>query len=247
MSEKAPTSSGGRPYRGGAGLGVVVVDPLPIVSEGLELFLDSQDDFQVLAQANSADQAIERMAGLTRHTNVIVVVALETGGEHDAFWLIRQLREKHPTCVVVACSANSMKTAISRALFAGADGYINKRADPIEFLDSLRRAAQGELVLTGLPPDWFGDIAEGVAKEGEARSLLTERERQILLVAAEGLSAREIAGRLKLAERTVTTHLTNIYGKLGVHGRVAAITAAARAGLVSVELAELGAADDETG
>jgi DNA-binding NarL/FixJ family response regulator len=221
-------------------VGIVVVDPLPIVTEGLEMFLGSQEGFEILGQANSADQAITRMDALKRFTNVVVLVALETGGEHDAFWLIRQLRERHPTCVVVACSANSMKSSISRALFAGADGYINKRADPLEFMDGLRRAAHGELVLTGLPADWFGDIAEGVAKEGDTRPLLTERERQILLVAAEGLSAREIAQRLSLAERTVTTHLTNIYSKLGVHGRVAAITAAARAGLVAVELAELG-------
>ena len=55
MAEKAPTSSGGRPDRGNARLGIVVVDPLPIVSEGLELFLESQEDFQVLAQANSDD------------------------------------------------------------------------------------------------------------------------------------------------------------------------------------------------
>ena len=246
MAENPPTQKGSKRTGVPASLGVVVVDPLPIVTEGMEMFIDSQEGFEVLAQANSADQAMARVAALPRHTNVVVIVALETAGQHDAFWLIRHLREKYPTCVVVACSANSVKTAISRALFAGADGYINKRADPVEFLDSIRRAAEGELVLTGLPPNWFGDIAEGVAKEAEARPLLTERERQILLVAAEGLSAREIAARLDLAERTVTTHLTNIYAKLGVHGRVAAISAAARAGLVAVETSDAGTSEGES-
>jgi DNA-binding NarL/FixJ family response regulator len=219
-------------------LSVMIVEPLPVVNEGLGLFIDSQDDMAVVAQSYTADDALEHLERLPRKSGLLVLVALETTGEHDAFWLIRHLREEHPTSVVVACSASSVKASVSRALFAGADGYINKRSDPLEFLDGLRRSASGELVLTGLPTDWFGDIAEGVATERDARPILTERERQILTVAAEGVSAKAIAQRLGLAERTVTTHLTNIYSKLGVHGRVEAIRVASQTGLVLVEADE---------
>jgi DNA-binding NarL/FixJ family response regulator len=236
-----PAETGAAEVRGP--LGVMLVEPLPVVNEGLALFIDSQDDMELVGQAYTADEALAIFGRLPRSAGRMVLVALETSGEHDAFWLIRQLREAHPTAVVVASSASSAKASVSRALFAGADGYINKRSHPAEFLDGIRRSAQGELVLTGLPTDWFGDIAEGVASERDTTPMLTERERQILTVAAEGISAKAIAQRLGLAERTVTTHLTNIYGKLGVHGRVEAITAAARSGLVSIDLEGLNASE----
>ena len=79
-----------------------------------------------------------------------------------------------------------------------------------------------------------GDIANEIERRREMELRLTEREREVLSVAAEGLTARQIAGRLGVRERTVTTHLGRIYGKLGVGTRVAAIRVAARSGLVTV-------------
>jgi DNA-binding NarL/FixJ family response regulator len=135
---------------------------------------------------------------------------------------------------VLGCGARSDALAISRALFVGADGFVDKNIDPAEFLQALRRAADGEMVLAGPPSDWVGAIAEGLDRRTEGDTRLTEREREVLNVAAEGLTAREIAARLGVRERTVTTHLGRIYGKLGVGSRVAAIRAAATSGLVSV-------------
>jgi DNA-binding NarL/FixJ family response regulator len=218
---------------------VVIVDPLPVVNEGLGLFIDSQDDMDVVAQAFRADDALRMLSQIKKRTTLVVLVALEMTGEKDAYWLIRQIREIYPMASVVACSAAALKPTVSRALFSGADGYINKRSDPPEFLDGIRRSAQGELVLTGLPNDWFGDIAHAVANEHDARPLLTDREREVLTIAAEGVSARTIADRLGLSERTVTTHFTNIYKKLGAKSRVEAITAAARSGLVNVDLSSV--------
>jgi DNA-binding NarL/FixJ family response regulator len=124
--------------------------------------------------------------------------------------------------------------AISRALFLGADGYVDKNVDPVEFLQTLRQAADGEMVLAGPPNEWVGAIADGLEHRREIETRLTEREREVLSVAAEGLTAREIAIRLGVRERTVTTHLGRIYAKLGVGTRVAAIRVAAQSGLVSV-------------
>jgi DNA-binding NarL/FixJ family response regulator len=124
--------------------------------------------------------------------------------------------------------------AISRALFLGADGYVDKTVDPVEFLQTIRQAADGEMVLAGPPNEWVGAIADGLEERHEIETRLTEREREVLSVAAEGLTAREIAGRLGVRERTVTTHLGRIYGKLGVGTRVAALRVAAQSGLVSV-------------
>jgi DNA-binding NarL/FixJ family response regulator len=79
-----------------------------------------------------------------------------------------------------------------------------------------------------------GEIANEIDRRKEMEHRLTEREREVLSVAAEGLTARQIAGRLGVRERTVTTHLGRIYGKLGVGTRLGAIRVAARSGLVTV-------------
>jgi DNA-binding NarL/FixJ family response regulator len=230
--ESSPTEDAGP----GQSLGIVLVEPLPIIIEGLALFIDAQPDMTVLARASSANEALAAVHDLPKRTTVILLVALELTGERDGFWLIRTIRERYPTVTVIASSVNSVRTNVSRALFMGADGYINKATEPQEFLDSLRRAASGEMVLAGLPPDWFGPIVEDVVRQkDEPPSILTEREKEILRVAAEGLTARKIGDQLGVRERTVTTHLANIYKKLGVKGRGAAVAAAVREGLLFLD------------
>ncbi len=214
-------------------LGVVVVDPLPVVRAGLALLIDHRPDMEVLGEAGTVDEGLEVVRGI-RRSNIVVLVGLGLEGERDAFWLIRTLRERFPAFAILGCGAKAEPKAISRALFTGADGYVDKNVDPREFLQALRAAAEGEMVLAGPPSDWVGAIADGIDRQRDSEGMLTHREQQVLSVAAEGLTAREIAHRLGVRERTVTTHLGRIYDKLGVGSRVAAIRVAANAGLVSV-------------
>lgn len=218
-------------------LGVLLVDPLPVVRAGLALLIDEHPDMEVIAEAGTADEAVE-VVSRSRRSRVVVLVGLSLSGEHDAAWLIRTLRERFPALALLACGANADPMAISRALFVGADGFVDKNVEPPLFLDSLLRAADGEMVLVGPPSEWVGEIATGIEQRGDLGSRLTQREREVLTVAAEGLTARQIADRLGVRERTVTTHLGRIYTKLGVGTRVAAIRAATVSGLVSVGLSE---------
>jgi DNA-binding NarL/FixJ family response regulator len=215
-------------------LGVIVIDPLPMVRAGLALLISSQSDMTVQGEAGDAAEALKAVRAVGRRSGLVILVGLGLKGERDSFWLIRALREELPMGAIVACGANTEKMAISRALFVGADGFVDKNANPREFFQALRSAAQGEVAFAGLPHGSLGRIAEGVESQRDADSLLTDREKEVLTIAAEGLTAREIAVRLKLQERTITTHLGRIYGKLGVHGRVAAIAAAAQMGIVTV-------------
>ena len=218
-------------------LGVVIVEPLAVVRAGLGLLIQERPDMEVLAEVGSVREAVDAVRRI-RRSRLVVVVALGMNGDHDSFWLIRALRERMPQAAIVACGANAEQVAISRALFVGADGYVDKRVDPVEFLQAIRAAARGEMVLVGPPLEWVGQIAEGVEQRREVESKLTDRELEVLVAAAEGLTAREIAQRLGVAERTVTTHLGRIYGKLGVSSRVGAILTAARSGLVTVGASE---------
>jgi DNA-binding NarL/FixJ family response regulator len=217
----------------GRRLGVILVDPLPVVRAGLGLLIQDTPDLEVVAEAGTAEEALRAIARV-RRGRVIVLVGMNLDGTQDAFWLIRTIRERFPGMAVLGCGARSDALAISRALFVGADGFVDKNVVPVEFLDALRRTADGEMVLAGPPSEWVGAIAEGLDRRREGDTRLTEREREVLNVAAEGLTAKEIAVRLGVRERTVTTHLGRIYGKLGVGTRVAAIRVAATSGLVSV-------------
>jgi DNA-binding NarL/FixJ family response regulator len=214
-------------------LGVVLVDPLPTVRAGLALLIDGTADLEVLAELGDADGVLESL-GRIRRMRVVVVVGLAITGVHDAAWLIRSIRERHPSHTVLALGADSDPATISHALFAGADGFVDKNVAPGDFVDAIRNAGGPGTVLAGPPFEAIGPIAEELDRRREAELRLTNREREVLTVAAEGLTARQIAGRLGVRERTVTTHLGRIYGKLGVGTRLAAIKVAARSGLVSV-------------
>lgn len=214
-------------------LGVVLVEPLATVRTGVGMLIDQESDMECLALVGSADEAVAELGRLERRSIVLVLVSLALAEEHDASWLIRTIRERFPSLAVVGFGAKSDKTTISRALFVGADGFIDKSATATDFLDGLRRASKGEVVLVGPPPEWLGAISEAIGWQRRSRSLLTEREREVLAIAAEGVTARAIGERMGLAERTVTTHFARIYSKLGVNNRIAAISAAERSGLIT--------------
>ena len=220
----------------GTRLGVVLADPLPVVRAGLGMLIEDRPDLEVVAETGTAEETLEALGRVRRADVILVGLGLEP--PNDAYWLIRAIRERFPSLVVLACGARADAMTISRALFVGADGYVDKNVDPLEFLRALREAAEGEMVLAGPPRELVGTIAEGLERRGETATRLTDREREVLTVAAEGLTAREIAARLGVHERTVTTHLGRIYGKLGVGTRVAALRVAAHSGLVTVGAAD---------
>jgi DNA-binding NarL/FixJ family response regulator len=214
-------------------LGVIVVDPLPVVRAGMALLISDTSDMEVLAEVGTVEEGLEAVSAVRRR-RLVVLIGLGLSGEHDAYWLLRALRQRYPSYPLLGCGANADPTMISRALFVGADGFVDKNVDPAEFLEAIRKASSGEMVLASPAADLVGDIAEGIERRRDAEIKLTERERQVLSVAAQGLTAREMAARLGVRERTITTHLARIYGKLGVGNRLAAVRLAAQSGLVSV-------------
>ena len=218
-------------------LGVVLVDPLPVVRAGLALLIDERLDMEVLAEASGGEEAFDQLSHV-RRSRVVVLIGLGLDGDHDASWLIRTIRERFPAHALLAMGANADPTMISHALFVGADGYVDKNCDPPEFLTAIRKVADREMVLQGPAAASVGEIAESIELRRDIDLRLTGREREVLAVAAEGLTARQIATRLGVRERTVTTHLARIYGKLGVGNRLAAVRMAARSGLVTVGASE---------
>jgi DNA-binding NarL/FixJ family response regulator len=218
---------------GGADLGVVVVEPFAVVRAGLVRTIAEAAGLGVVGDAGSADAAITVLEAIGS-SKIVVVVAMGLAGERDSYWLIRGIRERFPGHVILGLGANADPQVVSRALFVGADGFLDKSLEVDEFLAGICRAAEEEVVIAGPAAASVGQIAEGIERRRSAGFRLTEREREVLSVAAEGLTAREIADRLGVRERTITTHLARIYGKLGVTSRLGALRVAARSGLVSI-------------
>jgi DNA-binding NarL/FixJ family response regulator len=218
-------------------LRVIVVDPLPVVRTSVALLIDGQSDMDVVAQARGIDDALFAI-GRDHRGRLVVLVDLGFEGDESAHTLIRTIRERFPEHCVVACGARIDAVSIALALFSGAEAFLDKGSDPEEFLRSLRAGATGQMALAGTPTEWVGAIAEGIERRRVVETTLTARERDVLQAAAAGLTARQIATRLGMSERTVTTHLSRIYAKLGVGTRIAAVRLATRAGLVSVSTSE---------
>jgi DNA-binding NarL/FixJ family response regulator len=230
-------SAEGPARQGRRRLGVIVVEPLGVVRAGLKLLIDRERDLEVLAAVGDADAALDAIAR-SRRARVIALVALDLEGERDAAWLIREIRDRYPTHAILAIGSDSDPASISRALFVGADGFVDKEVEPEAFIAAIHQVRERETVLVGPPPIAIGMIADRIERRRDLEAVLTPREREVLTVAAEGLTAKEIAIKLGVRERTITTHLGRIYGKLGVGGRLAAVQLATRSGLVHARAAD---------
>jgi DNA-binding NarL/FixJ family response regulator len=217
-------------------IGVIIVEPLAVVRAGLELLVEAMPGCSVLAAVGDPSDALDAVGRSRRH-RITVLVGLTAAGEvDDAYSMIRAIREQHPSVGVLAMAADADAETISRALFVGADGYADTGSDPVDFCAALATAADHLMVLTGPPSGTLGEVAEALMHRRQIETGLTKREREVLELAAEGLTAREIGAQLGVRERTITTHLTKIYQKLGVGTRLAAVRAAARSGLVTTDI-----------
>ena len=213
-------------------VGVVLAESMTVVRAGLRMLLTSDEGVRILGESSDAIESLATIQRIRAPMPVVVLVGIEMTGQHDAFWLIRTVREACPSMIVIVTGTDLDTVSISRALFVGADGFINTNTDQLRLVSAVRRAASGEIVLEGLPRGALGGIVEGFGT-GHG-PVLTDREREVLIAAADGLTARQIARRLGVAERTVTTHLNHIYRKLGARGRVSALSAAAKLGVFDV-------------
>ena len=122
-------------------MGVVVVDPFPVVRAGLASTIEASPGLEVLAQASSADEAIAVVANV-RRSRVVVLVAMGLAGDKDSYWLIRTLRERFPGHAILGLGANADPHVVSRALFVGADGFVDKNIELDEFLAAIQQRGE---------------------------------------------------------------------------------------------------------
>jgi DNA-binding NarL/FixJ family response regulator len=209
---------------------VMVVDDHPMWRDAVARDL-AEAGYDVVATAADGAQAL-RIAGAARPDVVVLDLQLPDASGVD---VTRGLRAACPAARVLVLSASGEQQDVLDAVKAGAVGYLLKSAALPEFLDAVRRTADGDPVFTpGLAALVLGEFrrlaSAPAASDGDAPRL-TERETEILRMVATGMSYKQIASRLVLSHRTVQNHVQNSLGKLHLHNRVELVRYAIEHGL----------------
>jgi DNA-binding NarL/FixJ family response regulator len=201
---------------------VLIADDHRLVRAGLEQLLAGAPDVEVVGSADGGRTAIE-LAAATGADVVLMDLSMPDVGGIDA---TRAIREQAPEAHVVILTSFSDRERILDALDAGAIGYLLKDAEPDELLRGIRAAARGEAPLA---PKAAQHLLESRRRVPPAQEL-TDREREVLALLADGQANKAIARRLDIAEKTVKNHVSSILQRLGVSDRTQAALWAQRHG-----------------
>jgi two-component system NarL family response regulator len=200
---------------------VVIADDHPVVREGLAAILKSQSDIKVVAEATNGEETLEIC---NQHLPDVLLLDLRMPRK-DGLLVMTELaarRTSGPRIIVMTTYDSA--DDISRSLKSGAKGYLVKGTAPQQILESVRRVAAGEFVLSS---NLAAKLAEGIA-----RPQLSRREQHVLKYLVNGRSNKEIARMLYVSEHTAKSHVKSIMTKLNADSRTEVITIAAQHGLI---------------
>ena len=209
-----------------AAVRVVLVDDHDLLRRGIKTMLESNGDMEVVGEAADGADAVSVVENQLPDVVLIDVIM----PKKDGIEATREIKATFPHVAVVMLTGHEEEQFVFDALKAGASGYLLKTADLDEVVDTVRSAARGEGKMDASTAAKVLSEFQ-TYQEQETPNVyqpLTPREREILRFMGEGLPNKSIATRLSISERTVTTHVANIYAKLHVNNRVSAIQEATR-------------------
>jgi two-component system response regulator DevR len=203
---------------------VFVLDDHEVVRRGLIDLVSAEPDLQVVTEAGTAAEALSRAAA-ARPDVAVLDVRLPDGTGVE---VCREIRSDHPEIACLMLTSFSDDEALFEAIMAGASGYVLKQVRGNELVDAVRRIAAGQSLLD---PTVTARVLERLRKgseEDEQLSGLTDQERKLLMLLAEGKTNRQIGESMYLAEKTVKNYVSNVLAKLGMSRRTEAAVYAAR-------------------
>lgn len=204
---------------------ILIADDHAVVRQGLRMFLSLDPELEVVGEASDGAQAL-RLARELRPDVVLMDLLMPV---LDGIAATAAIRRELPDTEVVALTTVLEDAAVIGAVRAGAIGYLLKDAQADDLCHAIRAAAAGQVQLE---PRAAARLVREV-RAPQSLEVLTERETDVLRLLADGLANKEIARALKINEKTVKTHVSNILGKLGVQSRTQAALHALRIGLVA--------------
>jgi DNA-binding NarL/FixJ family response regulator len=212
---------------------ILLVDDQPLLRQGFRLVLSAQDDMEVVGEAGDGEQAVAHTRALRPD---IVLMDVRMPGT-DGIAATRRIVAESPEAKVIILTTYGIDEYAFSGLNAGASGFLLKDVQPADLLAGIRAVASGDAVIapsvTRLLLDTFAHqlaVPAGPGDAPDALDALTEREREVFLLIASGLSNAEIAGQLVLSEATAKTHVSRILSKLGLRDRVQAVILAYETG-----------------
>ncbi len=210
---------------------LLLADDHKMVREGLKAFFAPTDEFEVVAEASNGIEAV-RLAGQTKPDIVLLDLLMP---ELDGIEAAQKIREAIPDLKIIIITSSLEESKVIAAIRAGASGYLLKDSSPTEIENAIRKVYGGDTVF----PSRITNILVKELSRQDAQSAnavtLTERETDILMLLANGLSNQEISERLFLSVWTVRTYVTTILDKLGVENRTQAALYAIKEGLVNLQ------------
>jgi len=207
---------------------VLVADDHGIVREGLRRLLEAEEGFTVCGEASDGREVLDQVA--QHHPQVVVLdINMPKLGGLEA---LERLRARHPEVKVVLLSVHGDSAFVRSAVSLGADGYVLKNGRASEVIAAVHAVVKGGSYFS---PAVAREIVEQVRapkRSSEPFSLLSSREREVLHLIADGLSAKEIASELKISTKTVEAHRTSLMRKLGARKATELVRYALRHGLI---------------
>ncbi len=210
---------------------VLIADDHAIVREGVRMILAKEPDIEVVGEAEDGRQALDLVE--QRRPNVVIMdLSMPGMGGIEA---TKKVKKQHPAVNVLALTMHEDESYVFQLLRAGASGYVLKRAAAQDLVQAVRAAAKGEAFLypsvaRKVVEDYLKRVEAG--EERERYDGLTEREREILTLIAQGLGNQQIAEKLYISIKTVQTHRAHVLEKLGLHDRTELVRYAIRKGLI---------------
>ncbi len=203
---------------------LVLVDDHEIVRQGIKALIDLQDDMEVVGEAGTVADAVKRV-GFDTPDMVILDVRLPDGTGVEA---CREIRSRWPTVKVLMLTSYADEEALMAAIMAGASGYLLKRIDGVSLVENIRKVGRGESLLDNEMTDKLFRKLRGEEPDDPLLARLTPQESKILFHIADGLTNRQIAEEMFLAEKTVKNYVSNLLSKLEMSRRSEAAAYAAR-------------------
>jgi two-component system, NarL family, response regulator DevR len=205
---------------------IFLLDDHEIVRRGLRELFETEADLVVVGEAGTAEEALTRIPATSPDVAVLDVRLGE--GQADGVEVCREIRSTHPGVACLILTSFADDEALFSAIMAGAAGYMLKQVRGDDLVDAVRRVAQGQSLLDpGVTARVLQRLRTPQAPEDHL-SALTDQERRILDLIAEGLTNRQIGERMFLAEKTVKNYVSNVLMKLGMSRRSEAAAYAAR-------------------
>ncbi len=212
---------------------IMLVDDHAVVRSGLRMLLDGEVDVQIVGEAGTATEAINLLPSLKPDVILMDIGLPDISGIEAT----RQIKEHWPNIAIVALTIHEDEEYFFKMLEAGASGYVPKRAAPEELISAIRIAASGEVYLYPslaklLVRDYF--TQNDLDEDNNALDGLTDRQQEVLALLAEGATNAEIAAKLHISPKTVSSHRENIMQKLNLHSRTELVKYAIRKGLIQL-------------